>query len=179
MMKSIRYGIALAVALLPLALTQGDDKSTETTDQQFVMKASAGGLAEVNLGRLAAKAASDPAVKKFGKHMVMDHEKANKELLDLANKQKFSVAPRMDAEHQKLFDKLSKTTGAAFDREYMAGQVKDHEETVALFEKQAKNGKVEQLKKWAEKTLPTLRDHLKMAKEINGNLKGSSTTRDK
>jgi len=179
-MRNTRYCIALGLALLPLALTQGEDKSTEaTTDQQFVLKASAGGLAEVNMGRLAAKSASDPAVKKFGQHMVKDHDKANKELIDLANKQKFSVAARMDAEHQKLFDKLSKTTGAAFDREYMAGQVKDHEETVALFEKQAKNGKVSELKKWAEKTLPTLREHLKMAKEIQGNLKGSKTTPDK
>jgi len=180
-MRNTRYCIALGLALLPLALTQGEDKTTTEaiTDEQFVLKASAGGLAEVNLGRLAAKSASDSAVKKFGKHMVMDHDKANKELIDLANKQKFSVAARMDAEHQKMFDKLSTTTGAAFDREYMAGQVKDHEVTVALFEKQAKNGKVSELKKWAEKTLPTIREHLKMAKEVQGNLKGSRGAADK
>jgi len=163
---------ALGLACLGLARVQGADAAS---DQEFVLKASAGGLAEGNLGAIAVKQASDPAVKKFAQHMVSDHDKANKELIDLSNKKKLRVAPRMDAEHDALSAKLLKLTGADFDREYMAGQVKDHKDTVALFESEAKSGKDEDVKKWAEKTLPIIRDHLKMAQDVQGKLKGTST----
>jgi len=44
--------------------------------------------------------------------------------------------------------------------------VKDHEEAVALFEKESKSGSDADLKSFAGKTLPTLQDHLKMAKAL-------------
>jgi len=144
------------------------------TDDQFVELASAAGLAEVNLGYVAAKQATDPAVKAFAKHMVDDHTKANAELIDLANKKKWKVAARMDAEHQMMEAKLLKLTGAAFDREYVAGQVKDHKVAVSLFEKEAKGGRDADLKNWAEKTLPTLRAHLKHATEVHDKLGGGA-----
>jgi len=163
---------ALGLALVVMGLARAQDATTsDLTDDQFVLKASADGLAEVNLGRLAAKQATNPEVKKFGKHMVEDHSKANKELITLANKKRLKVAPTMDATHTQMFRKLSALKGAAFDREYMAGQLKDHKTAVSLFDSQSKNGKDEDLRKWAEKTLPTLREHLKMAQEVHGNLK--------
>jgi len=172
-MTKTLYCFALGMAFV--ALARGEDKparAADTSDQQFVLTASASGLAEVNLGNLAAKRASDPAVKEFGQHMVKDHTKANKELLKVANKKGYKVAGKMDAEHQKLFGKLSKARGSEFDTAYMDGQVKDHEEAVSLFEKESKGGKDEDLKALAKKTLPTLREHLKMAKEVRGKLKG-------
>jgi putative membrane protein len=163
-----------------LCLTQSSrtqDKGTAKdskaiTDREFVYKASEGGLAEVNLGNLAAQRASSAEVKKFGKQMVEDHSKANKELLSIADKKKIPVAPRMDQKHQETADKLSKLSGAEFDRTYMTGQVKDHEETVELFEAQAKNGQDADLKGFAERTLPTIREHLKMARQLADQTKG-------
>jgi len=152
------------------AAREDDDKGGG--DATFVMKASAGGLAEVNAGRLATKNASSSDVKEFAEKMIKDHTKANKELMKLADKKGFKVARTMDEKHEKMAEKMMKLTGAQFDRAYMAGQVKDHEDTVALFEKEAKSGKDEDLKSWAETTLPHLKMHLKMAKSINGKLKG-------
>jgi len=171
-MRTMLLSLALGAACLSLALAQEPRKGD--VDATFVFKASAGGLAEVNLSALAVKRASDPAVKRFAQTMVDDHTKANKELLDLANKTGLRAAPRMDAEHQKLAETLGGLSGPAFDREFMTAQVKDHKETIALFEKEAKGGKNEDLKAWAEKTLPTLRHHLKMAEETQGKLKGTT-----
>jgi len=173
-MSRLLLGVALSVLCLGLATAREDERGKGDPDATFVFKASAGGLAEVNLGTLAAKQASDPAVKRFAQKMVDDHTKANKELLDIAGKGRLPVAPRMDARHQKIAETLAGLSGAAFDREYMTGQVKDHEETVALFEKEASAGTNENLKSWADKTLPHLREHLKMAREINDKLKGST-----
>jgi putative membrane protein len=159
----------LAALALAFGMAAGrDDDKGPLTDEGFVLKASEGGMAEVMAGKLAAKRASDAEVKEFAEKMVKDHSKANKELASLAGKKGFKVAKEVGEKHKAMAEKLAKLSGAAFDREYMAGMVKDHEMTVALFEKQGKSGKDEDLKDWAEKTLPTIKEHLKMAKEING-----------
>jgi putative membrane protein len=172
-MRQVMTCALLGLALLGLAAAQGDESGKGLTDEAFVLKASEGGLAEVNMGKLAAKSGSDQAVKEFARMMVKDHTKANKELASLADKKGFKVAKAMDDDHKKDFDKLSKLSGADFDGKYMEGQVKGHELMVAIFEKQSKGGKDEDVKAWAEKTLPTVKMHLKMAKEAHKKVKGS------
>jgi len=170
---------ALGVALLVLGIARGKDEAAKTvTDDEFVMKASAAGLAEVNFGRLAVKMATDDQVRKFAKRMVDDHTMANQELLTVANKKRFKVASSMDAAHENLYRRLARLKGSEFDREYMASQVKDHYEAVSLFTSQSKNGKDEDLRKLAAKTLPTLREHRKMADDISARLK-SGKARDR
>jgi len=144
-------------------------------DGQFVYQASAMGLGEVNLGTIAAKQGSHAAVKRFGQRMVADHTKANEELIALANKWRLKVAPRMDAEHQRMADRLVKLSGPEFDREYIRSQIDDHKAAIALFEKEAREGKSEPLRQWANKALPILRDHLKMAEELHDKLEGRRT----
>jgi len=148
------------------------DTGQPVTDEQFMLKASEDGLAEVNHGNLAAQKAQKPEVKQFAQRMVQDHSKANKELLDLANKKTFKVAKDMGAKHQAVQQKLTALSGAEFDRQYMQHMVEGHEKAVALFKGEAKNGKDQELRSFAEKTLPTLEEHLKMARQLNDQLKG-------
>jgi putative membrane protein len=122
-------------------------------------------LAEVNLASIALKRASSPDVRRFAQQMLNDHTKANRELLALADKKKLALAQRMDKPHQELADKLIRMEGADFDREYMKGQLADHEEAVALFENESENGNDGDLKDWAGKTLPTLKHHLEMVRD--------------
>jgi putative membrane protein len=56
-------------------------------------------------------------------------------------------------------------SGAKFDQAYMRNQIQDHVKTVELFQREAKDGKDEELRKLAEQTLPMLQDHLKMARQ--------------
>jgi len=172
-------GVA-ALAVLGLCLgwtrTVGAEEKTKTDaadPTKFVMLASAAGLAEVNLGKIAAERASSAEVKKFGQRMVDDHTKANKELNALADKKKIPPAQSMDATHRQAAERMAQLTGADFDREFMRQMVKDHKEAVSLFESQSKNGRDEDLKALAGKMLPTLRHHLKMAQEMADTGKGS------
>jgi putative membrane protein len=158
--------LALACALAPMATAANTANLAAGGDQRFVMAASAAGMAEVNFGKLAAKQASSAEVRKFGQQMVDDHTKANKELNDLAFNKKWNLAANMDRDHQAEFDRLSKIEGADFDREYLRWQVKDHESVLSLFEDEAKNGDDPQLKEWCNKTLPTLREHLKEVRTL-------------
>jgi putative membrane protein len=68
-----------------------------------------------------------------------------------------------DKKHAKEKDKLAKLSGPDFDREYMRKMVKDHEEDVKDFRKQAKAKKPTDVNAFAAKTLPVLEQHLSMA----------------
>lgn len=145
---------------------QHSDMKMSSTDKSFVMKAAMGGMTEVELGQLALSQASSEDVKRFAQRMVDDHSKAGQELKQLAESKGMQVPAMLDNDHKKTKDKLSKLSGAAFDREYMSTMVKAHQKTVELMEGQSKNGKDMELKSWADKTLPTVREHLQMARDI-------------
>jgi putative membrane protein len=131
------------------------------------MKAAKGGMAEVELGKLAAEKASSDDVKKFGQRMADDHGKAGDELKSLAQSKNVTLPTTLDPKDQALKDKLSKLSGAQFDRAYMQAMVSDHKKDVNEFKVESQSGKDPDVKAWASKTLPTLEDHLKHATETN------------
>ncbi|MGH9141856.1 MAG: DUF4142 domain-containing protein [Vicinamibacterales bacterium] len=137
-------------------------------DQAFVMKAAQGGMAEVELGKLAADKGSSDAVKKFGQRMVDDHSKANDELKTLAQSKNIPLSGAIGAEEKALQDRLMKLSGPAFDQAYMKAMVSDHVKDVNEFQMESKSGKDPEVKAWATRTLPTLEQHLKLAREANG-----------
>jgi len=140
-------------------------------DQEFMNKAAQGGMAEVMLGQTASSKGTSPDVKNFGNRMVSDHGKAGDELKQLAQTKGVTLPADVDDESKKMADKLSKLSGKDFDKEYINGMVEDHEKDVKEFEKASKDAKDPDLKAWATKTLPTLQDHLKMAKDTKAKLK--------
>jgi putative membrane protein len=143
-------------------------KAPSDADSRFAMTAAEGGMLEVELGRLASTKAASADVKDFAARMVTDHSKGNAELTEIASGKNLMLPTQeqVKGKHQGMISKLEKLEGAAFDREYMSAMVKDHDKDVALFEKQAKNGRDAALRAFAEKTLPTLREHQKMAKQV-------------
>jgi len=139
-----------------------------TADRDFMTKAAVGGMEEVALGNLATQKAASADVKAFGQRMVTDHSRAGDELKSLAAQKNVTLPTALDQQHQADVDKLSKLSGAAFDREYMSMMVKDHVEDVADFEREAASGTDTDVKGWAGRTVPTLRQHLQMAQETAG-----------
>jgi predicted outer membrane protein len=146
----------------------GTATGLSSMDQKFVMEAATGGMAEVELGRLAAERGSSDDVKQFGQRMVDDHSRANSELMQLTTAKGITVPAALDAKHQAQMTKMSQLSGAAFDRAYSKEMVKDHQKDVSLFQKQATRGADADVKAFAARTLPTLQDHLRMARALNG-----------
>ena len=158
----------LALALVSLgARANGQDKPI--SDRHFTQEAAMGGMAEVKVGELAAQKGTDPSVKSFGQRMVQDHSIANKELMDLLRRKGSgaAVVPKnLDAKHKEMYNALAQRSGRDFDKAYIKAMVNDHEEDAALFEAEAKNGQDADLKAFAAKTLPVIKEHLRMAREI-------------
>jgi putative membrane protein len=148
---------------------QGTSKSKSTTaptghnlsaaDKAFMKEAAKGGMMEVAMGRVAEQNATDKEVKNFGARMVKDHGKANDELKTLAREQNVQLPAEKEPGKWKS------------DKDYMGQMVKDHENDLAAFEKEAKEGSDPNVKNFASKTSEVVRKHLDMAKKIDSTLK--------
>ena len=108
-----------------------------------------GGIAEVELGKLAKQTATNDQVKNFGEHMVQDHSKANEELKAIASTKGVQLPAELGEKHKAAMEKLQKLSGGDFDRAYMKQMVADHKQTVADFKKQVESGKDADLKSFA------------------------------
>ena len=134
------------------------------------MKAAQGGMAEVEMGKLASEKAANPEVKAFGQQMVDDHGKANDQLKSIAQKENLTLPAGMNAKQQATYDKLSKLSGAAFDKAYVKDMVMDHEEDVKEFQKEASSGHNDAIKGFASETLGVLQGHLEKIKSIESSM---------
>lgn len=144
-----------------------ESASNRINDRDFARDATLGGMTEVEMGKLATEKASSDAVKQFGQKLVDDHTKANDQLKEIAGKENISIPDALDSKHQSRVDKLSKLSGDAFDKAFIKDQVKDHEQDVNEFKSEAQNGSDAVIKQFASNTLPTLQEHLNMAKDLS------------
>lgn len=139
----------------------------EMTDQQFVSLAATGGLATVELGRLATERAARGSVQQFAQRMVLDHGALNADLARLAYRKGVRVPVAPDDAHQQTKERLARLSGHDFDRAYMQEMVADHRKDIAHFEGEAQTGTDPDLKAFAAGALPVLRQHLEMARNVN------------
>jgi len=144
-------------------------------DRKFVTKAAEGGIAEVQLGKLAQQKSSNDQVKQFGQRMVTDHGSANEKLKAVASGKGISLPAQMDTSAQKEYDKLSKLSGVQFDRAYIAAMVSDHKKDVSEFRSESRSGADNDIKSFAASALPTLEQHLQMAQSAQHAVKHAAT----
>jgi putative membrane protein len=135
-------------------------------DRTFVRTFAIGGLAEVDLAKLAAQKASTDAVKDLAQRMIKDHGEANDRLAPLAKANGIPLPDQFDSEQQSMRDRLQQTGKTEFDLAYIRGQIANHQKTVQLLIYQIGSGENDDLKKFASDTLPTVLDHLRMAQSI-------------
>lgn len=141
-------------------------------DRLFAREAAIGGMAEVAFGKLAAQKGQDSAVKEFGRRMVDDHTKLNDRLSNLASADGIALPGSLDEEHRSMYEQLEKLNGAAFDRQYIQGQIADHQMTAQLLEYEIGSGQDADLKMFAADGLPVIFGHLQMAQTIDAQLAG-------
>ena len=164
--------------------------SAQGSDSSFVSQAALANMAEIQFGHLAVKKAQSAAVKKFGQMMIDDHVKAQQELADAASGAGIQWPKQLDDKHRQIHQRLSSINADRFDREYMKAMVDGHRDVEAMLTMRVEvaNGRPSGAKaeetlaasvnKWAAKTLPTVRAHLRDAEQVSGELdKGERSSR--
>jgi putative membrane protein len=173
-------GVALGAAAYaqtsPPSASPAAPAAKETLNQEdktFVKEAAIGGMAEVELSKLAQKS-ENADVKKFADRMVQDHTAANQQLTTIATSLGVDVPKTLDQQHEQMRQKLATLHGKAFDEQYMQLMVEDHNKAVMLFQHEERSGSSAQLKQFAQKTLPTLQEHQKLAQELSRKTQASA-----
>jgi putative membrane protein len=152
-------GIALtALAISSFSVAAADDRD-------FLTEAMKGDNSEVVLGQLAASKGTTEGVRTFGKKLAVDHSKAKKQVLAVARQLNVQETNALSDEASAEKARLDTLSGAAFDKEFAAFMVKDHESDIQKFEKQANKG-TGPTADLAKQTLPELRKHLDIARSL-------------
>jgi len=134
--------------------------AVDRVDAEFTVKAANGGMAEVELGKIAQQKGMSKQVKNFGAMMVTDHSKINDFIRALAVTKNISIPKAPGAEEQKVIRKLSGKSGRDFDKAYINDMIYDHKADIKLFETASKKCLDPDVKSFAVKTLPVLQEHL-------------------
>ncbi len=156
--------IAAILCATPLAAAVAAPLSAQ--DKTFIDQAAIGGMAEVQGGQMAETKAQSPQVKQFGQHMIADHTPNNQELMQLAQSKGVTPPAGLDPMHQQEATKLQQLPAGQFDHAYIEGQVTDHQQMAALLQTEIQKGSDPQVKAFAEKTLPIIKEHLQMAQQL-------------
>lgn len=169
---------SFALALLPVAACSSTPPApppvadvppaVAPVDQAFVTMAAQGGMAEVQLATLAQTNARSPRVKAFANEMIKDHGAADDQLMKIA--QAKGITPPTDLSDMQNQQKtmLTAEKGAKFDRDYMHGQIADHQAMVQAFQDESTNGQDPEIKAFAASTLPAIQQHLAEAQKASG-----------
>lgn len=133
-------------------------------------------VAQVELGKMASEKSENPRVKDFADSMVSDHTDALMKLSSLPGGNSSGV--KMNAKHQQLMDRLSKLSGTQFDQAYMKAMVTDQQEHVKFLEQQSSqaSGSGNDLPSVAKDLLPTARQNLQKAEEMEKEMASNPTT---
>jgi putative membrane protein len=135
-------------------------------DEAFVRVAVRGGLAEIKLGKLAMDQGSNEGVKAFGTRMVAEHTKVGDQLKEAAKEENIGLPTDIAAKDQANYDRLSKLSGGDFDQAYAQEMVKDHQQDLRDFQREANHGNDDVIRSFASETVPTIQQHLDQAKEM-------------
>jgi len=160
---------AFGVAVLLLGSMSA---ASAKVDQKFIADAIQGNLAEISVGQLAQKNGNSDEVRNFGQTLVQDHSANNDKAKSLAQSESVKVPNEPKPEATRVYRKLSKLKGMAFDRAFAKEMVKDHKKDIKEFEKQSKGN--DDVAKFAQETLPTLNKHLQTAESL---MQGKSANR--
>ena len=136
------------------------------TDKSFANEAAHGGAAEIELGKLALDNGSSEAVKTFGTRMVAEHTKAGDQLKQAAAREHVTLPTDLDAREQAIHDRLSRLSGGDFDQAYAQEMVKDHQEDLKAFQREANYGNSDLMRAFASQTVPMIQQHLEQAKQM-------------
>lgn len=151
-------GLAVLMAGVATAAKAAPD-APNATDRMFAMTVGQGNVAEIQASRLALKQSKNPAVRDVAKMLIKQHGEAQTSLMQAGARTHVRVPDNTDAGHKAMYRKLTHLSGPAFDKMYLTGLVHDHYATIALFNRELKDGSNSTIHGFAARYLPDIETH--------------------
>jgi putative membrane protein len=135
--------------------------------QDFITEAANSDMFEIQSSKLAQEK-KDTKANEFANKMIADHTTSTDAIKSMvqSGKVKADIPTSLDSKHQSMLDKLKGLNGDDFEKQYRSDQISGHKDTVDLYKRYAKSGDNADLKAFAEKTLPIVEHHQKMAEDL-------------
>jgi len=157
----MKKAIVLMLLSLPLAAWAKDNP-----DESFIKNVAQAGMSEVEAGQAAQTKGTSPAVKDFGAMMVKEHSAANAKLAKIAMAKGVELPKGPSMMQKGMNKKTDMKSGDSFDKDYIQNQIKSHNQTIELLQKEIDNGQDPDAKAFATETLPKVKMHLDKITQI-------------
>jgi putative membrane protein len=138
------------------------------SDAAFYSLAAQSNLTEMSMGKLAQQKASSGVVKELASTLIADHDAANQKLSQAASKRQISLPKKSTLRQRATSSHLESLSGGEFDQSYVRDVIKDHEENIKVFNREATAGSDPDAKAYAAEMLPTLQSHLEKIRALAG-----------
>lgn len=168
--RAFRHATLALAVLLGAGLAQAEGAFNQT-DKRFVTDAANAGVYEVQAAQVAAKKGQDPKVKAYAEMLVRDHTRVNEELGKLAASRSMELPRELPHDLRGRVQGLEREKPESFDREFLQRVgLDDHKKDIELFERVEDKATDPDLKAFARKTLPGLKEHRAHAEKLIGSL---------
>ena len=172
MLKSVSLG-AMRLATIVCAAHAAAQTPIPPSPKDFVAAALQSDQYEIAAGWDAAVQSNDPRVRTFAQQMIQDHTRMSEALRRAAVSSGLPVPePSLSSDQATLLSSLQSLRGAEFDRTYARQQVLAHAQAVAVADSFTAAGSDPNLRNAAASALPIIRDHLKMAQQLQAEVGG-------
>ena len=145
-------------------------------DSAFIREVEASNTAEIRLGQLAERKASDPRVKQFAQKLITDHNELQKEWGNIASTSGFRISGAIDRRHQEQLTRLERLSGNGFDRAFMAAMVENHQESMRSLQTKGRTAQSPQVRQQASRSLGAVEEHLSLAQQVAREVGADTTT---
>ncbi len=149
--------------------------TVSNTDKQFINNAAQVSMTEVQLARMAQERATRQDVKDYAQRLERDHTNAQQMLSGLASQLQVQLPQSLDQRHQTMVSKLSNLSGPQFDQQFLQEQIKAHQNSINQFQRASKQADNPQVKDYANRMLPNLEEHLRLAQNLASGGAGSAS----
>src|SRR5690606_30273917 len=182
-MKTFRLAaLSFAIAAFTAAgAAHAADSELNRGDSRFLQRAAQSGMLEIEASKLAVERAQNPQIKEFAQKMITDHTAVDKELRTLAQSKKVELPTDLRWGQGRTMKGLQQDEGADFEDRYVDKVPGDaHEDAVELFQDASEDAEDPDVKAFASKTLPSLKQHLEMGEALQNAVKDRpDNTRDR
>lgn len=159
----------------------GEKVAAPGTDQSFLQRAAEMNLYEIELGKIAERAASNPEIRKLAQEAIKNHTAANQQLGKLAAAKGITLPSSPSKMQQRKIAMLESKKGAQFDKAFLQDQVQSTQQSISTYEREHGRTADPEIKEWAQSMLPKLKDHLAVLQtsrpEAVGEQKGKAVPR--